>query len=83
VIEAGRQSDGFFDFNDVLTPLLALAGESERLPANCYIDGLDQSSLLLATDGLSNRKYHYYWLVNKFLWVALRRIQNAADGDQR
>ena len=66
VIEAGRQSDGLFDFNDVLPTLLALAGENERLPANCYIDGVDQSSFLLAPDGLSNRKYHYYWLVSNF-----------------
>ena len=75
MIEAGRQSDGLFDFNDVLPTLLALAGESARSPANCYIDGVDQSSFLLSPDGLSNRKYHYYWLINNFLWVALRRIQ--------
>lgn len=66
VIDAGRQSDGLFDFNDILPTLLGLAGESERLPEDRYIDGIDQSSFLLAPDGLSNRKYHYYWLAQNF-----------------
>ena len=66
MIEAGRQSDGLFDFNDVLPTLLALAGESSRLPVDRYIDGIDQSSFLLAQEGLSNRKYHYYWLGPSF-----------------
>jgi arylsulfatase len=66
MIEAGRQSDGMFDFNDILPTALAIAGETDRLPSDRYIDGLDQSSFLLADDGLSNRKYHYYWLVKTF-----------------
>jgi arylsulfatase A-like enzyme len=66
VIEAGRQSDGLFDLNDVLPTLLGLAGATAKLPTDRYIDGVDQSSFLLAADGLSNRKYHYYWLVNNF-----------------
>ena len=66
MIEPGRQSDGLFDFNDILPTLLALAGESARLPSDRYIDGVDQSSFLLAPEGLSNRKYHYYWLQDNF-----------------
>jgi arylsulfatase A-like enzyme len=66
VIDAGRQSDGLFDLNDVLPTLLGLAGETGKLPTDRYIDGVDQSSFLLASNGLSNRKYHYYWLVNNF-----------------
>ncbi len=65
-IEAGRQSDGLFDFNDLLPTALGLAGASELLPADRYIDGVDQTSFLLAPDGLSNRKYHYYWLSQTF-----------------
>jgi arylsulfatase A-like enzyme len=65
-IEAGRQSDGLFDFNDVLPTAMALAGASDKLPADRYIDGVDQTSFLLASDGLSNRKYHYYWLTQTF-----------------
>jgi len=66
MIEAGRQSDGMFDFNDILPTLLGIAGESARLPTDRYIDGVDQTSFLLADDGLSNRKYHHYWLVKTF-----------------
>ncbi len=66
MIEAGRQSDGMFDFNDILPTLLGIAGESARLPSDRYIDGVDQTSFLLADDGLSNRKYHHYWLVKTF-----------------
>ncbi|MGH7108914.1 MAG: arylsulfatase [Stellaceae bacterium] len=69
VIDAGRQSDGLFDFNDFLPTLLGLAGAGDRLPGDRYIDGVDQSSFLLAPDGLSNRKYHYYWLASNFSGV--------------
>ncbi len=44
MIEGGQVSDGLFDFNDMMPTLLALAGESGRVPADRYIDGVDQSS---------------------------------------
>jgi arylsulfatase len=66
MIEAGQQNDGLFNFSDILPTALALAGESARLPAERYIDGVDQCSFLLAPDGLSHRKYHYYWLMSTF-----------------
>ncbi|MBM3644552.1 MAG: arylsulfatase [Alphaproteobacteria bacterium] len=65
-IEAGQSSDGLFDFNDLLPTALALAGASEKLPQDRYIDGIDQSDFLVAPGGLSNRKYHYYWLGTTF-----------------
>ncbi|MBL8376710.1 MAG: arylsulfatase [Burkholderiales bacterium] len=66
MIDAGRVSDGIFDFNDILPTLMGLAGQPERVPTDRFIDGVDQSSFLLAPDGLSNRKYHYYWLMTTF-----------------
>ncbi|HZT90004.1 MAG TPA: arylsulfatase [Stellaceae bacterium] len=86
VIDAGRQSDGMFDFNDFLPTLLALAGESERLPGDRYIDGIDQSSFLLAPGGLSNRKYHYYWLGPNFSGLRCgeyKMVLTAASDDDR
>jgi arylsulfatase A-like enzyme len=65
-IEPGQQSDGIFDFNDIMPTALGLAGESERLPSDRYIDGVDQTSFLLSANGHSNRKFHYYWLQNNF-----------------
>jgi arylsulfatase len=65
-IEPGQQSDGIFDFNDIMPTALGMAGESERLPSDRYIDGVDQTSFLLSPGGHSNRKFHYYWLQNNF-----------------
>ena len=45
---------------------MTLAGAPERVPADRYVDGVDQTSFLLAPDGRSCRKYHYYWLVDTF-----------------
>ena len=67
MIDAGRQSDGLFDFNDILPTAAGACRRDRRLPDDRYIDGVDQSSFLLAPDGLSNRKYHYYWLTTDFL----------------
>jgi arylsulfatase A-like enzyme len=50
----------------VLPTALGLAGAPELMPADRYLDGVDQTSFLLAPDGLSNRKYHYYWLSQTF-----------------
>ena len=36
------------------------------MPEDRYIDGVDQTSFLLDPDGVSNRKYLYYWLTNVF-----------------
>jgi len=66
MIEGGQVSDGLFDFNDLMPTLLALAGGSAQLPADRYIDGIDQSSFLLSPGGLSHRKFHYYWLMQNF-----------------
>jgi len=66
MITAGRIDDGIFDFNDILPTVLGLAGASAAVPTDRFIDGIDQSSFLLAPDGRSNRKYHYYWLGQSF-----------------
>jgi len=65
-IDPDQKSDGLFDFNDIMPTALGLAGESARLPTDRYIDGIDQTSFLLAPGGASNRKYHYYWLQENF-----------------
>lgn len=66
MIEADRTSDGLFSFTDILPTVLALAGAGNELPDDRYIDGVDQTSFLLAPAGLSNRKFHYYWLGQLF-----------------
>ena len=66
MIEGGQASDGLFDFNDLMPTLMALAGGSEKLPEDRFIDGLDQSAFLLEPGARSHRKYHYYWLMQNF-----------------
>jgi arylsulfatase len=64
VVDAGRVSDGLFAFTDLLPTAMTLAGSPGSVPSDRYVDGVDQSSFLLAPGGLSNRKYQYYWLLS-------------------
>ncbi|HWW43959.1 MAG TPA: arylsulfatase [Acidimicrobiia bacterium] len=66
VIEPGRSTDGLFAFTDLVPTVAALAGVPDAVPSDRFIDGVDQTSFLLAPDGASNRKYQYYWLVERF-----------------
>jgi arylsulfatase len=66
MIDAERTSDGLFSFSDFLPTMLSLAGAAERIPSDRFIDGVDQTSFLLAPEGLSNRKHTYYWLGQMF-----------------
>lgn len=66
MIDADRSSDGLFGFSDLLPTVMNLAGAADAVPSDRFVDGVDQTSFLLAPDGLSNRKFHYYWLVNDF-----------------
>ncbi|NOQ42713.1 MAG: sulfatase-like hydrolase/transferase [Desulfuromusa sp.] len=55
MIEPMRTSDGLFDFTDIFNTVLSLAGAEDKMPTDRYIDGVDQTSFLLNTDGVSNR----------------------------
>ncbi len=66
MIERDRSSDGLFAFTDFFPTVLSLAGADRSVPNDRFIDGVDQTSFLLAPDGLTNRKYQYYWLLNQF-----------------
>ncbi len=60
MIAPGQVSDGLFDLSDLFNTSIALAGAQDQIPADRYIDGIDQTSFLLADGGLSNRKYVYF-----------------------
>ena len=58
MIEPGQATDGLFSLHRLFPTLLRLAGAADALPDDRYIDGVDQTSFLLAPDGASsNRKY--------------------------
>lgn len=61
MIKPGRESDDLFDLMDLFNTSLALAGEADKMPTDRYIDGIDQTSFLLADDGHSKREKVYIW----------------------
>jgi arylsulfatase len=61
IIKPGRESDELFDLMDLFNTSLALAGALDRIPTDRYLDGIDQSSFLLADDGRSKREKVYIW----------------------
>jgi arylsulfatase len=85
-----RRDDGLFDFADILPTALSLAGVpgaklAELYPKTTYIDGVDQSSWLLARDGHSVRRSRPYTLnqyfasmrVDEFKYTWTGEIENA------
>jgi arylsulfatase A-like enzyme len=70
-----RRSDGLFDLADLFNTAASLAGApgaevAKLLPADRYVDGIDQVSFLLADAGESNRRSRIYTM-NQF-FSALR-----------
>ncbi|WP_428564756.1 MAG: sulfatase-like hydrolase/transferase [Solidesulfovibrio sp. DCME] len=71
-----RKSEGLFDLADVLPTALSLAGKpgaelAKLLPADRYLDGIDQASFLLAEGGDSNRRSVFYWMGTQFAAVRI------------
>lgn len=68
MIKGGRVSDGLFDMTDMFNTSLALAGvdAAKAVPADRYIDGIDQTGLLLADAGQSAREAVYFWNADLF-----------------
>jgi arylsulfatase len=61
MIAPGRESDGLFDLMDLFNTSLNVAGATNKIPTDRYIDGIDQTSFLLADDGQSKREKVYLW----------------------
>ena len=73
VITAGRESDELFDLMDLFNTSLALAGATASIPTDRYIDGIDQTSFLIADEGHSRREKVYIWNVADF--IAMRMYE--------
>lgn len=61
MISQGRESDELFDLMDLFNTSLHLAGLSDRIPADRYVDGIDQTSFLLEDNAHSRREKVYIW----------------------
>lgn len=68
-ISPGRVSEGLFDLCDMFNTPLALAGISDKIPSDNYIDGIDQSSFLIADDGQSKRDAVFIYAENNLMTV--------------
>jgi len=75
------KSDGLFDFTDILPTFLTLAGRPDLVPTDRFIDGVDQTSFLLSDQGLSNRKYVFYWLQNNLSAVRIGQYKTLYMGE--
>jgi arylsulfatase len=56
-----RESDELFDLMDLYSTCANLGGGLGSLPKDRYIDGIDQTSFLIADDGKSKREKVYMW----------------------
>jgi len=73
MIKPGRESDDLFDLMDLFNTSLHLADIEDKIPTDRYIDGIDQTSFLLADDGRSNREKVYIW--NESNLMAMRMYE--------
>ena len=81
-IKSGRVSDGLFDLMDLYNTSIEIAGASDEIPSDRYIDGVDQTSFLLTSDDdkqQSNREVIYIWYGQHFYgsrWKQIKRMEN-------
>jgi len=67
MIGPGRESDDLFDLMDLFNTSLTLAGATGSIPADRYIDGIDQASFLLVDNGQSKREKVFIWNEQKLM----------------
>jgi arylsulfatase len=81
MIKPGRVSDGLFDMTDMFNTSLAVAGvdAGKVVPADRYIDGIDQSAFLLADNGESAREAVFFWNVDLFSGIRWRYYKMATS----
>jgi arylsulfatase len=83
---APRKSDQLFDLADILPTTLALAGYpgaklAGLFPEKTYIDGVDQSSFLVADNGLSARRSRIYTLNQYYAAVRIDEFKGVVTGE--
>lgn len=89
MIDAGRTSDGLVHLLDLFATCATLAGCESALPADRYLDSVDQTSFLLAPadegELVSNRKFQHYWLTATYSAIRVGEYKYMAasisDGD--
>lgn len=75
MIAPGRESDDVFDLMDLFNTTLRLAGATDRIPNDRYIDGIDQTSFLILDEGHGNRECVFFWFKNDLMAVRMREYK--------
>ena len=86
---APRRSEGLFDLADLFNTGISLAGKpgaqvADFVPKTTYIDGIDQTGLLLADQGESARRSRPYFLlgylaalrIDEFKYILTAELEN-------
>jgi len=71
MIEPGQVSDGLFDLMDLFNTSISLAGATDKIPTDVYIDGIDQVPFLLSAGGKSMRDKIFVWSQTDFLAIRM------------
>jgi len=66
MIKGGRVSDDLFDLMDLFNTSIDLAGASDKISSERYIDGIDQISFLLSDQGQSRRQAVFMYSEKNF-----------------
>ena len=85
MIKPGR-ADGLLDFADILPTAMHLAGVpgaklAGEFPKDRYVDGVDQTSFLIADDHLSNRRSRPYTLNQYFAGMRVDEFKYVWTGE--
>ena len=73
MIKGGQESAELFDLMDLFNTTVTLAGATNKLPSDKYIDGIDQSSFLFVENGHSKREKVFIWA--QYTPVAMRMYE--------
>lgn len=72
---APRESAEIFDLMDLFNTSIHLAGADAKIPSDRYIDGIDQTSFLLADNGQSKRENVYIWVEQDLMAMRMREYK--------
>lgn len=70
-----RESADLFDLMDLFNTSLHVAGADDKIPTDRYVDGINQSSFLLADEGQSKRENVYIWAEHDLMAMRMREYK--------
>ncbi|KAF0813094.1 Arylsulfatase [Andreprevotia sp. IGB-42] len=70
-----HESAELFDLMDLFNTSIHIAGADARIPTDRFIDGIDQSSFLLADNGNSRRENVYIWVEQDLMAMRMREYK--------